>query len=368
MNQVEWMEEYRRRLARRRVPISVTFELTRRCNLRCIHCYLGPQESQLEAASGEMDTAQVKGVIDEIVAAGCLYLLLTGGDPMMRKDFGEIYRYAREQGLIVTVFCDGMLVDDAIIDLFREFPPHMVEISIYGASESTYETVTRVKGSFKRCLDGIHRLLDAGIQVGLKTILMTVNVHEIEAMREMADGMDVMFRMDAAIFPCLPANDHSPLDLRVDPSLAAAKELSDSETERGWRKYMAERASLPPSESLFVCGAGVTGFCIDPFGWASPCLMMSHERYDLLERGVDEVWNEELSRLQDRVPRPEYACSSCEMRTACTVCPAFNYLETGEEDVRSDYVCATTVARWQHLTGKKIGGLPVVDSAAVESD
>jgi radical SAM protein with 4Fe4S-binding SPASM domain len=368
MDQVEWMEEYRRRLARRRVPISVTFELTRRCNLRCIHCYLGSQEAQQEAASGEMSTDHVKGIIDEIVAAGCLYLLLTGGDPMMRRDFGEIYRYAREQGLIVTVFCDGMLVDDAVIELFREFPPHMVEISIYGASEATYEKVTRVKGSFKRSLDGIRRLLDAGIQVGLKTILMTVNVHEIEAMREMADAMDVMFRMDAAIFPCMPTNDHGPLDLRVDPALAAAKELSDNEAERSWRKYMAERENLPPSESLFVCGAGVTGFSIDPFGYASPCLMMGHERYNLLERGVDAIWNEELSRLQDRVARPEYACSSCEMRAACTVCPAFNYLETGHEDVRSDYVCATTVARWQHLTGKNSGGLPVVTTAAVDGD
>ncbi len=368
MGQPDWMGEYRHRLARRRIPIHVTLELTRRCNLRCLHCYLGSQEAQREAAAGEMDTDQVKWVIDEVVAAGCLYLLITGGDPMMRKDFGEIYRYARGQGLIVTVFCEGMLIDDAIVELFREYPPQTVEISLYGSTEETYEQVTQVKGSFARSLDGVRRLLDAEIQVGLKTVLMTVNVHELEAMRGMADDFGVPFRMDSAIFPCTPNGDHAPLELRVDPEVGVAKELADEGAEQSWRKYVDERIDLPPNERLYVCGAGVTGLSIDPFGWASPCLLATHVRANLLERGLDAVWNEDLKQLQERLPRDDFACSSCEMRAACTACPAFNYLETGEEDVRSDYLCATAAARWHRLTGKNSDGLPVVNPVAVDGE
>jgi len=368
MDQAAWMAAYVEKLSRERVPISVTLELTRRCNLRCVHCYLGSQEEQHRNATEEMDTAQVKRVIDEAVEAGCLYLLLTGGDPMMRRDFDEIYRYARRQGLVVTVFADGVLVNDAMLELFRELPPQTVEISLYGATAQTYERVTRVKGSFQRCLDGIHRLLDAGIPVSLKTVLMTVNLHEFDEMRRMAEDLNVPFRMDAAIFPCMPDGDKGPLDLRVDPELAVVKELSDEKTVESWQQYLAERRDLPPSDQLYVCGAGVTGFFVDPFGWASPCLMATHLRYNLLERGLKSVWNEEMKLLQDRVPRTDYACSSCEMRTACTVCPAFNYLETGEEDVRSDYICATTAARWRHLTGNNDVGLPVVNGSVHDGD
>lgn len=368
MNQVEWMAAYGRELARRRVPVSVMMELTRRCNLRCIHCYLGSQEAQSEAAVGEMDTAQVKRVIDEVVAAGCLYLQFTGGDPMMRRDFVEIYRHAREQGLVMTILCDGVLVSPRVIEIFQEFPPHSVEISLYGATAETYEKVTRVKGSFKRCTAGVRQLLDAGIRVSLKTVLMTVNAHELEQMRQIAVDLDVPFRMDSAIFPCLLQDDCGPLELRVDPETAAALELSDAKAEQSWRQYMMDRENIPPSEKLYSCGAGVTSLFVDAFGWASPCLMATHVRSNLLERGLDATWNEDFNEVLERVPSGDYGCSSCEMRVVCAICPAFNYLETGEDDVKSDYVCETTAARWRRLTGKNGGSLPVVDSVRADCE
>lgn len=359
-----WFEEYRRKLARERIPMSVSLELTHRCNLRCVHCYLGSDEDQRESTIDEMGTEDVKHVIDEVVEAGCLYLLITGGEPMMRRDFGEIYRHARERGLVVTVFSEGALVDDATVELFQSLPPQMVEITLYGATAETFERITRVKGSYEKCIEGVHRLLAGGVRVGLKTVLMTLNSHELEAMRKIADDLDVPFRMDTAIFPCIEDGDQAPIELRVDPDVGVADEFADKRVEKEWRDYVAARREMPVSERLYSCGAGVTGLSIDPYGFASPCLMTAHIRANILERGFQAVWNDELKRLQEKRPREGYACSSCEMRAACSVCPAFNYLETGEEDVRSDYLCATTVARWQRLTGKSSGGLPVVNQTA----
>src|SRR5947208_2904405 len=115
MTDSEWMSDFRNRIADERVPLSATLELTSRCNLKCVHCYLGPQEEQWKKRSQEMSTEKVLGIIDEMVAAGTLYLLITGGDPMVHRDFARVYRYAREHGLLVTVFCDGILVNDEIL-------------------------------------------------------------------------------------------------------------------------------------------------------------------------------------------------------------------------------------------------------------
>lgn len=360
----EWMGQFRARLARERVPVSGILELTSRCNLKCVHCYLGPQEEQRAKRALEMSTERVKALIDEMAEAGCLYLLITGGDPMVRKDFAEIYRHAREQGLIVTVFCDGILANDAIIELFQELPPYVVEVSIYGGTAPVYEAITRIPGSFPRAMAGIRRLLDGGIHVSLKTVLMEPNRHEIDLMRAIAEDFGVTFRLDSAIFPCLPDRDDSVLKLRVEPAVAVREELlRDPKRVESWQTYIEARRDLPAAEQTYICGAGVTNFYVDPFGNASPCLMTTQYRYSTEDRSFAEMWRNDLGRLRGNTPRAEYGCNSCSKRTACAACPAFNYQENGAEDVKSEYVCATTQIRWEALEGVR-RGLPIAEALA----
>ncbi len=392
----QWMADFRRRTIRRRVPISGILELTSRCNLKCVHCYLGPQEEQRKKRELEMSTEQAKDVIDQIAASGCLYLVITGGDPMVRKDFPEIYRHAKEKGLVVTVFCDGILVTDRIVRLFQDYPPYNVDVSVYGATAETYEQVTRIKGSFPKFLRGIDRLAAGGIRFSLKTVLMTLNKHELAAMRRAAERLGVKFRVDSAIFPCLPSHDHEPLDLRVEPEEAVELELADPDQLRQWIEYADRRQGhpgggqaehspgggqaehspgggqtkhLPASEQLYTCGAGVTNFYVDPLGYASPCLMTTNYRYPLAKRGFDSLWANELVQLRSKKPRQGYTCNSCEMKVACTGCPAFNYQENGHEDVKSDYVCETTRHRWQAIEAARGSLVPLAplrgDGAAV---
>lgn len=349
MTDAEWMSDFRNRIAERRIPLSGTLELTSRCNLKCVHCYLGPQEEQWKKRSEEMSTDKVLAIVDEIVAAGTLYLLITGGDPMVHRDFRKVYRYAREQGLLVTVFCDGILVNDQIIQLFRELRPSLVDISLYGATQETYETVTRVKGSYPKALRGIRRLLENDIPVGLKTVLMTVNQHELEAMRALAESFGVSFRVDNAIFPCLPNAGKDPLQYRVSPKQAVRAELSDPKRVDEWLRYIEKRKDTPRAETTYRCGAGVNSFHVDPFGFASPCLMTTQYRHSLHERSFSSLWGRELVQLRSQRPRESYGCNSCEMQVACSGCPGFNYQETGHEDVKSEYVCETTHERWQTI-------------------
>ena len=112
-----YLLDFNAKSARLRIPLSGTLDLTHRCNLRCVHCYVG--DSHHVERSAEMDTGKIFSLLDEICEAGCLYLLITGGDPLLRGDFPAIYRYARSKGLLITVFTNGTLISDEVLRLFK---------------------------------------------------------------------------------------------------------------------------------------------------------------------------------------------------------------------------------------------------------
>ena len=138
----------------RRIPLNGSLAMTHRCQLRCVHCYLGDERYTPPAPAGELPTAFWLDLLDQVAAAGCLNLLVTGGEPLLRPDFAAVYEHAIRRGLLVTVFTNGTLVDERVVDLFAEWPPQLVEVSLYGASAPVYERVTGIPGSHGRCLRG----------------------------------------------------------------------------------------------------------------------------------------------------------------------------------------------------------------------
>ena len=174
----------------------------------------------------------------------------------------------------------------------------MVEITLYGATAATYERITGVRGSYERCLSGIRRLLERKISVRLKTILMTLNRHEFAAIGNLARAWGVKFRFDAALFPCLDG-DKGPLALRVAPEEAAAKEFAQPDRVREWREYYERRKDMVLPDLLYNCGAGVTGFHVDPYGKLQPCLMTRHYQYDLMKGSFAEGWRDHVVRVRE---------------------------------------------------------------------
>lgn len=352
---LEWTTGFRARAARERRPIAATLELTRRCNLRCAHCYLGDQTEQHLQKDREISTAAVKSSLTEWAGAGCLYLTITGGDPMIRPDFAEIYRHARELGLVVAVFCNGTLVTDEIVALFRELPPRKVEISLYGATTATHDGVTGVSGSHARAWEGIHRLQAGGIRIALKTILMTSNQHEFEAMERQAAELGLDFRHDAAIFPCLTGGSTAPLGMRVSPAEAVKRDMASAENRQIWREKIERTAAHPEDERLYTCSAGQTSFHADPFGGLSPCLLAVDYRCSVRGRPFREVWESELEVIRRRTRTRPAGSLGGALRGACTHCPAFNRLETGDEEQESDYMNQTARLRFSAAMHAEVG-------------
>jgi radical SAM protein with 4Fe4S-binding SPASM domain len=351
----EYIAEFNRKSAQLRVPLSGSLDLTRRCNLRCVHCYLGGGSGLQGEKEREMSTGRILSIIDEITEAGCLFLLITGGEPLIREDFPEIYAHAKKKGLLVTVFTNGTLLNEKLLGLFGELPPQVVEISLYGASASTYEKITGVRGSYERCISAVRKLLSMGINVRLKTILMTLNSQEFGEIEDLAREFGVKFRFDAAIFPRFNG-DKTPLSLRVSSHDAVEKEFSDPDRARGWARYIERFQGQAPSSKLYNCGAGVTGFHIDACGRLQPCVMATTIQFDMLNGSFLEGWQTVLSGVLDKEPGDAYACNTCEKRHLCGFCPAFFLLENGREDALSEYLCAIGNHRFELISNNKIQG------------
>ncbi len=148
-------EELIKRLKGGRYPFSCTFEITERCNLSCVHCFINQPAGSQPARSRELTASQIGEILDQVVEEGCLYLVLTGGEILLRPDFPEIYRHAKKLGLLVTLFTNGTLLTPEMAGFLAEWRPWWIEITLYGTTQQTYEQVTQVPGSYERCKRGI---------------------------------------------------------------------------------------------------------------------------------------------------------------------------------------------------------------------
>lgn len=346
----EYLRRFNRRATASRVPLNGTFALTYRCNMRCGLCFVGGGAAG--GAADELDTVGARAVIDGCVEAGCLALLLTGGEPMLRRDFAAVYRHARESGLLVTVFTNGTLVSAEVLRVFADLPPKAVEITLYGATEATYERITGIDGSHARCRDGIERLAAAGLEVRLKTILMRENAHEFGDMERMARDYGARFRFDACIFPGLDGNP-GPLAHRVSPDEAVAADFSDPERAAEWRTQYGRATGAGDPDRLFLCGAGVTGFYVDPAGWMQSCVMVRTPRVRVADSGFAAAWRAVAAAMDAWKPGAGSACRTCDRKALCGYCPAFFELETGSEVRRSEYLCAIGQKRYEAIAAMR---------------
>jgi radical SAM protein with 4Fe4S-binding SPASM domain len=328
-----------------RVPIVGSLEPTLRCNLRCVHCYCeGSRDGD------ELSTAGLKQTIDKIADAGCLWLLITGGEPMLRPDFPEIYLHIKEKGIIPTLFTNGTMVSPEIAELLAEWQPFWVEVSIYGATRETYESVTGVSGSYERCLRGIRLLMEAGVNLKLKTMVLKENLHEIDLMYRYAAGLGLAFRHDALLNPTV-GGEMGPAKHRVDPETVIALDRRYNAEIDTWRDFIRQSREIPPAETLISCGSGKYSFHVDPKGMLGLCLLARTETYDLRHGDFEDGWRGVIADIRRRRPPAGHRCSNCNLRHICGCCAAWAGLETGDEEGSFDYLCRIAALRVRAFGG-----------------
>ena len=334
----------------RRIPITGSVEVTNRCNLRCAHCYINLPAGDQEERRRELSLAQWRRLLEEITDAGCLWLLLTGGEPLLRPDFLDIYRYAKERGLLLSLFTNGTLITPAIADFLADWRPFQLEVTVYGMTAETYEAVTGVPGSFGKCMEGINLLMERRIHLAVKTMAMTLNVHELSAMQAWARGLGLEFRFDTDLTPRLDGS-QCPCDLRLSPEDILSLDLADAGRRQEWRDLVARNLPLPhETDNLYHCDACIQNFHIDPWGQLSVCLMARTPAYSLVTGSFQDGWGDFLLQVRNQKAQSPSPCATCELFVLCCNCPGFALLESGQAESTVEYPC-----RLAHLRAAAFG-------------
>ena len=357
-------ESLHNRLAGLRLPQSGAIEVTRRCPLTCLHCYNNLPMADGEARGRELSYDEHCHLLDELADAGCLWLLYTGGEIFARRDFLDIYTYAKKKGFLITLFTNGTLVTERIADYLVQWRPFAIEITLYGYTKETYERLTGIPGSHEKCLRGIRVLQERGLPLALKTVAVSTNVHEIGDMqRFVEEELGGTFKFDSMINPRIDCS-QSPLEVRLTPEEAVALDLADPKRSDEWVQFADRvRSALEKAASMdtvYQCGGGVNSFAVDPYGRMSICVLSEAHKYNLREGSFREGWDEFLLQQRTRkITRPT-KCVTCTLKSVCGMCPANGELENGDPEAPVDYLCHTA-----HLRAHALG-LPVAPHGECE--
>lgn len=326
-----------------RIPINGAIEITQRCNNHCIHCYNNQPAKDQSVQQGELTYEDHCRILDELTAAGCLWILFTGGEIFLRDDFLDIYTYAKQKGIIITLFTNGTLITSEIADYLVQWPPFSIEITIYGRTRETYEHITGVPGSFDRCMHAIRLLTERNLQLQLKTMALTRNKHEVwEMKRFVEEDLGLDFRFDAMVNPRCDCS-QSPLEFRLTPAEVVEFDLQDPKRVTEWKEFASKFVGPLPSskeaQRLWQCGGGINAFAIDPYGMLRMCVLAQSDAYDLRQGSYQHGWESFLNRLRQKKITKTTKCVYCELKDLCGMCPPNAELESLDEESPVDFLC-----------------------------
>lgn len=311
------------------IPLQATLELTCRCNLKCVHCYLA------EDTAGELSTTEVFSVIDQLVDAGTMEMNFTGGEALLRDDFFDIVEYARKRNMAVSLLSNGTLIDERAVAEMKRLHLSEITVSLYGATSEMHEGITRVPGSFAKTVNAIRLLHQSGVKVHANAMVMRQNVKEIAKLNDFC---------------------HTELgeDIGTDPHITSATDgstgplsfrLNDEELKEYLRWKMADRKDI--KVVLQPCNAGKTVVAISAQGKVFPCLAMRLTAGDLRKEPFRRIWSDSamLRWLRGLTIDDFRECRECKLVEACGRCQGASFGEEGSILARCRERCRITIIR-----------------------
>jgi radical SAM protein with 4Fe4S-binding SPASM domain len=332
-----------RRAAQNGQPAYGGFELTDRCNLSCRMCFVRQATGDPTQVARELPASAWLELARQAVDNGMVFLLLTGGEVFVRRDFFDIYEPLTRMGLVLSLFTNGTLITKDIARRLAQAPPSRTEITLYGATAATCEAITGRPGSYAACCAGIEALVSHGIPLGLKTTITRQNVGELEAMRQMAHHWGVPFSASwlLAKRPDLAPSEAE--DCRISASEGVWLEATDRASADEWTE-VALRETATGSRNNFYCHAGKAAFVINPTGEMNVCLVLNQPAVQPLKIGFVEAWKQ-VRYYVDTAPAAASECRDCDALAYCGRCPAWSMMETGTLTDPVPYLCEIARAR-----------------------
>lgn len=335
-----------RRASAAQRPITGTLELLPICNMNCDMCYIRLSRTEMEK-KGRMRTAdEWISMGEEMERAGVLFLLLTGGEPLIFPDFRRLYLSLRERGIILTVNTNGTLIDADWAAFFGENKPRRINITLYGADDRAYETLCHYPGGFEKTVQGIRLLKERGVDVKINGSVTKSNRNDMEKIYAIGRELGAPVHMDTYMLPGiherkLPFEAQS----RLEPEEAAAAEMEMLRNEMNpedLRMYVQQMLLQIKKEGNvysegITCMAGNCSFAVNWQGEMRPCVTLEEPSVPVFETGFESAWQQISEKV--KAYRVNEKCRQCRLRPVCKTCVASARLETGEYDGLPEYLC-----------------------------
>ena len=304
------------------IPLSVQVDLTYRCNERCVHCYLDHDDH------GEMTTAEIKHLFDEMAEAGVFILTLSGGEIFLRKDFFELLEHARRLSFCVKLKTNALLIREHEAQRLRELAIESIQISIYSHRPEVHDAITLVPGSLKRSVDAIRFLKSTGLKVSIANVLMSQNMQDYQGVRALAAELDVPCTLDPTVTPMMDGN-RSTLSLGVDQ--AALREVfRDPSLVGDVDEFCAIPAPAGASDlESTPCSAGHTACYVSPYGEVFPCVQFPLPTGNVRQQRFIDIWrhSDRMNEVRSILMKDLTTCSGCTHVSGCTRCPGLAFME-----------------------------------------
>lgn len=327
-------------------PITGTLELLPICNMNCDMCYIRLSRTEMEK-KGRMRTAdEWISMGEEMERAGVLFLLLTGGEPLLFPDFRRLYLSLRERGIILTVNTNGTLIDADWAAFFGENKARRINITLYGADDRAYETLCHYPGGFEKTVQGIRLLKERGVDVKINGSVTKSNRNDMEKIYAIGRELGAPVHMDTYMLPGiherkLPFEAQS----RLEPEEAAAAEMEMLRNEMNpedLRMYVQQMLLQIKKEGNvysegITCMAGNCSFAVNWQGEMRPCVTLEEPSVPVFETGFESAWQQISEKV--KAYRVNEKCRQCRLRPVCKTCVASARLETGEYDGLPEYLC-----------------------------
>jgi len=306
------------------LPMTALWELTYACNHKCSFCYNCPERGRRELGKEQI----IEG-LRKIADLGCVFLVLSGGEPLTRPDFFDIAWAGKRLGFALRIYTNGYLVDEIVARKLRDLMPFEIEISFHGARPETFDRLTGVPGSFERVLQGIRNLRKHDLKVNMKCPITRWNQWELREIKALAESLGCHAEFDPVITP-RDDGDTSPLALQAD------REFLDKLWSPEYVDITHEEVPVPRNDTLVQanCGTGRSTVALDPYGNIYPCVQWRRSAGLITEvQDLKALWNEspvlnEVRRIALEIPKT--TLKTCESGEFCSFCPGVAEVQTGD--------------------------------------
>lgn len=339
----------------RRVPLSGALEISPICNMDCKMCYVKMTKEQMNKAGRKTTFDEWIDLAKQAKEMGTLFLLITGGEPFLDKDFKKLYIELYNMGFIISINSNATLIDEKQVEWLSKYKPRCVNVTLYGASNETYKELCNNPKGFDQATRGIKLLKEAGIQVKINASITQYNQHDIEKIHEFGKENDLVVQAGTYMYPPLRRDKNSiGKNDRLTPQEAAKNFIKVRKcrmNEERFKKYIEgmqngfssdkdDECSVLEQGEFMKCRAGVSTFWITWDGRMMACGMMNEPVEYPIKTSFEEAWKN-IVKKRDEIRLP-LKCANCEDKQICNACAATSYTETGLVSGVPTYMCEMT--------------------------